>query len=81
MDFQRKLDGLYRSRDKDGAMRLIKSRETQAIKDIAPKVGRTIYGSPAAAKPAPKLVANVAKPTSQTPMKRKDKWDDIFASA
>lgn len=86
LDFQKKLDGLYRARDKEGAMRLIKSRETQAIKDIAPKVGRTIYGSPAAAKTVTKPVAmqgRVAQPNRggiQRPVDKADALlDKIFA--
>jgi hypothetical protein len=52
-DLQKKLDGFWQRRDRDGFLRLAKSREATLIKDIAPKVGRTIYGSPKAAAPAP----------------------------
>ena len=40
----------YARRDKEGALKLIKSRETAAIGEIAPKVGRMIFGNPGAAK-------------------------------
>lgn len=53
--FQKSLNALWQRKDKDGALRLIKSRETAAITEIAPKVGRTIFGNPgtqAAAVPA-----------------------------
>lgn len=46
--FQDSLNALWARKDKDGAMRLIKSRETAAITEIAPKVGRTIFGNPGA---------------------------------
>lgn len=56
-DFQSKLNALTARKDRDGAMRLIKSRETAAITEIAPKVGRMIFGNPGPvkveAKPAP----------------------------
>jgi hypothetical protein len=48
--FQKDLNGLCARKDKTGAMRLIQSRETAAIQEIAPKVGRTIFGNPGAAK-------------------------------
>lgn len=58
--FQKSLNALMARKDKDGALRLIKSRETAAITEIAPKVGRTIFGNPGAAqtaKPGEKAVA------------------------
>jgi hypothetical protein len=51
-NFQKQLNQLCARKDKDGAMRLIKSRETTAILEIAPKVGRTIFGNPGAARVA-----------------------------
>lgn len=60
--FQKSLNALTARKDKDGAMRLIKSRETAAITEIAPKVGRTIFGNPGAA------AAVAARPTG-TPSK------------
>jgi hypothetical protein len=47
--FQKSLNALWVRKDKEGALRLIKSRETAAIAEIAPKVGRTIFGNPGAA--------------------------------
>lgn len=49
-DFQNALNAFTARRDKEGALRLIKSRETAAIQEIAPKVGRMIFGNPATAK-------------------------------
>lgn len=48
LEFQRALNALTARKDREGAMRLIRSREATAIKDIAPKVGRTIFGNPGA---------------------------------
>ena len=42
--------------DRDGALKLIKSRESAAIKALAPAVGKAVYGAPAAVK-APAVVA------------------------
>lgn len=61
--FQKSLNALTARKDKDGAMRLIKSRETAAIAEIAPKVGRTIFGNPGAA------AATAAKPVAGVPSK------------
>jgi hypothetical protein len=71
-DFQKSLNSLTAKRDKDGAMRLIKSRETAAILEIAPKVGRTIFGQPAVAKPTttPTRTPPVARPVVQTDPKK-----------
>lgn len=75
--YQDSLNGLWARKDRDGAMRLIKSRETIAITEIAPKVGRTIFGNPAAVK------TEVAVPVAKTPVVPKsarasDKFDAIW---
>jgi hypothetical protein len=44
--FQKSLNALQARKDKDGMLKLIKSRETTAIAEIAPKVGRMIFGNP-----------------------------------
>lgn len=48
--FQDALNAFTARRDKDGAIKLIRSREAAAISDIAPKVGRMIFGNGAPAK-------------------------------
>lgn len=65
--FQKSLTALTRRKDREGAMKLIKSRESAAIADIAPKVGRTIYGNPAGAQP-------VVKQPAGTPSKADVGW-------
>lgn len=49
-DYQGKLTAFTSRGDKAGALKLLKSREAAAISEIAPKVGRTIFGNPGAAK-------------------------------
>lgn len=49
-DFRKARTALLARKDKEGALRLIKSRETVAIKEIAPKVGRAVFGGPPAGK-------------------------------
>jgi hypothetical protein len=49
--YQDSLNALWARKDRDGALKLIKSRETAAIQEIAPKVGRTIFGNPGGAAP------------------------------
>lgn len=49
-DYQNKLTAFTSRGDKDGALKLLKSREAAAISEIAPKVGRMIFGNPGAAK-------------------------------
>jgi hypothetical protein len=52
--YQDAIDGLWARKDKAGVMKLIQSRETAAIAEIAPRVGRMIFGNPgpvAVAKP------------------------------
>jgi len=77
--YQNSLNALWARKDKDGAMRLIKSRETAAITEIAPKVGRTIFGNPAAAKTEEKKVA-AKSPTFPAAAKSSDKFDAIWNS-
>jgi len=62
--YQKSLNALWARKDKEGALRLIKSRETAAITEVAPKIGRLIFGNPGpvskqtdAAKPATKVDA------------------------
>lgn len=75
-EFKKSVNALIARRDKDGAARLIKARESKAIEEIAPKVGRTIFGQPAAAvvKPAP-----VVKKAAPVTTGRVDPRDAIFA--
>jgi hypothetical protein len=81
-DFQDKLNGFTSRRDAEGALRLLKSREAIAIKDIAPKVGRLMYGQ-AAAKPAPKSDATTPKPVAKSNsngyVRPKDRFEEIWA--
>jgi hypothetical protein len=55
--YQKSLTAFTSRGDKAGALKLLKSRETAAITEIAPKVGRMIFGNPGPAKvetkPAP----------------------------
>ena len=44
--YQQQLNSLQQKRDKDGMMRLIKSREAKAIEQIAPRWGRKLFGQP-----------------------------------
>jgi hypothetical protein len=44
--YQKSLTAFTSRGDKEGAMKLLKSRETAAITEIAPKVGRMIFGNP-----------------------------------
>jgi hypothetical protein len=53
--YQKSLTAFTSRGDKEGAMKLLKSREAAAIAEIAPKVGRMIFGNPGAA--AAKAVA------------------------
>jgi hypothetical protein len=45
-DYQNSLNALTSRKDRAGAIKLLKSRETAAITEIAPKVGRMIFGNP-----------------------------------
>lgn len=57
--FKTSVQALLARKDKAGAAKLIKSRETSAITEIAPKVGRTIFGNPGPAQPAAQKPAGV----------------------
>lgn len=77
-DYQKSLNGLFVRKDKEGAMRLIKSRETAAINEIAPKVGRVIFGNPE----KPKTEDKPKPPRPSTPMTpsaaKANKFDEIW---
>jgi hypothetical protein len=83
-----KLTSLYNARDKEGAMRLIRSREAVAIKELAPKIGRMIFGAPkAAATPAaaPKVKppAEPRRPDNGSGLaeRPRDRFAEIFETA
>lgn len=78
--FQKSLNALTARKDREGAMRLIKSRETAAITEIAPKVGRTIFGNPQVAKAEDKKVATRAAATVPATARSADKFDAIWSS-
>lgn len=68
-----------KAKNKDGASRLMISREAATIKDLAPKIGRLIFGNPAPAKAAVETpVAKKVQPIS-TPLTSKDKFDAIYS--
>lgn len=48
--YQKSLTAFTSRGDEAGALKLLKSREEAAIKEIAPKVGRLIYGNPTGSK-------------------------------
>lgn len=60
--YQDSLNALWARKDKAGALKLIQSRETAAITEIAPKVGRMIFGNP-----GPAAVAKTAAQTAAAP--------------
>jgi hypothetical protein len=60
--FQKSLNALTARKDKEGALRLIKSREAAAIAIIAPKVGRMIFGTAGPAQTADKKPVTAQKP-------------------
>lgn len=76
--FQKNLNALWARKDKEGALRLIKSRESAAIAEIAPKIGRLIFGNPAAAKTEVAAKPVAAKVPAKTAA-RVDPTDAIFA--
>lgn len=61
-DFQKALNALTARKDREGAIRLIKSRETSAITEIAPKVGRMIFGNPGAIQQAKPNIPTAGNP-------------------
>jgi hypothetical protein len=81
-DFQTKLMALEARRDKDGALKLIQSREKAAIAEIAPQVGRSIFGQPKAKEEpaaAPRTTARASTPAAPPKNSRDAVWDEIFA--
>lgn len=79
---QKDVSALLARRDIDGAARIIKSREAKLIQEIAPKVGRTIFGAPAEKKAAAtKPAITTQRKPAPVPGKPKDKFAEIFASA
>ncbi len=79
-DFQSKLNALTSKRDREGALRLIKSRETAAITEIAPKVGRLIFGNPAAVAKVEEKPAVRTATQLKPQMKPTEKFDAIWQS-
>jgi hypothetical protein len=75
--FKKSVQALLSRKDKAGAAKLIKSRETAAITEIAPKVGRTIFGNPGVPKAA-EAAKPVAQKTPAKPTGRVDPRDAIF---
>jgi hypothetical protein len=71
-DFQSKLNALTARKDRDGAMRLIKSRETAAITEIAPKVGRMIFGNPGPVKVEAKTAPTPIRPKVEAKVDPRD---------
>jgi hypothetical protein len=58
--YQKSLTAFTSRGDKEGAMKLLKSREAAAIAEIAPKVGRMIFGNPGAAAAAAAKTAAIS---------------------
>lgn len=84
--FVRAVQAFHAKGDAEGALRLVKSRESRVIAEIAKTVGEDFYGKLApkpAAKPAVQAKPAIkpqAKPGS-APTKPKDRFAEIFASA
>ena len=77
--YQKAMKGFAARRDKEGAMRLAKSRESLAIKEIAPKVGKLFYGAPKST-PTPAPVRATPRPAQKVPARPASRFDEIWAS-
>lgn len=60
-DFVSKVEALHARRDKAGALKLIKSRESLIMPTIAQSVGRLVYGNPGPVKVAPAVTGAPSK--------------------
>lgn len=74
-EYQKSRAAFIGRKDRDGALRLAKSRESIAIKELATKVGKAIYGAVAAPKPATPA-PRPALPS--VPARTADKFDAIW---